>query len=115
GIGHAVAVKAGGLGWSVAINYREDSNAAETTLRKVRSAGGRGIIVQGDVSVEADVMRMFATTAEAFSAIDGVVVNAGIVAPASKLADMSVDRIRRTLDVNVLGGYLCAREAARYL
>jgi NAD(P)-dependent dehydrogenase (short-subunit alcohol dehydrogenase family) len=42
-------------------------------------------------------------------------VNAGIVAPSSPLADMTVDRLRRMFDVNILGAYLCAREGARRL
>jgi NAD(P)-dependent dehydrogenase (short-subunit alcohol dehydrogenase family) len=45
--------------------------------------------------------------------VSGVVVNAGIVGPSSKVADMSVERMRRIFDVNVLGAFLTVREAAR--
>jgi NAD(P)-dependent dehydrogenase (short-subunit alcohol dehydrogenase family) len=81
----------------------------------VREAGGQAIIIQGDVSVEADVTAMFEATRRHFGGLDGVVVNAGIAAPAAMLADVGIERLRRIFDVNVLGAYLCARQAARLL
>jgi len=78
-----------------------------------RAAGGAAALLPGDVANEADVAAMFDGMAEAFGAVDGVVVNAGIVAPGSQLADMDAARIRRVFEVNTIGAYLCAREAAR--
>lgn len=115
GIGRSAAILAGARGWSVAVNYIGNAEAAEETAEAVRTAGGRAAVIRGDVSLEADVIGMFDAGESAFGAIDGVVINAGIVAPASKLADMSVERMKRVFDVNVLGAYLCAREAARRL
>ncbi|MEP9377214.1 SDR family oxidoreductase [Aquabacter sp. CN5-332] len=115
GIGRATALKAARLGWSVAVNYVRDADAAAEVVREAERAGVKAVAIQGDVAVEADVIRMFAQATEALGPLDGVVVNAGIVAPASKLQDMSVERLRRMFEVNVLGAYLCAREAARHL
>ncbi|HTN95356.1 MAG TPA: SDR family oxidoreductase, partial [Nordella sp.] len=78
-------------------------------------AGGKVVLVQGDVSAEADVIAMFDATERAFGPASGVVINAGIVAPALPLAEMSIDRLKRIFAVNVLGAYLCARECARRL
>ena len=115
GIGRATALLAGQRGWSVAVNYVADRIAAEATAAAVVAAGGKAVTVKGDVSSEADVISMF-EQAEALGRLDGVVVNAGIVAaPPQPLADMSVERLRKVFDVNVLGAYLCAREAARRL
>jgi NAD(P)-dependent dehydrogenase (short-subunit alcohol dehydrogenase family) len=115
GIGRAAALLAGARGWSVAINYASNRQAAEETAAAVRGAGGRAAIMQGDVASEADVIAMFEAAERDLGPLDGVVVNAGIVAPGMKLAEMSTDRMRRVFEVNVLGAYLCAREAARRL
>ena len=115
GIGRETALLCGKRGWSVAINYVGNEQAAEDTAEKVRRAGGRTITVKGDVAVEADVIAMFETTERALGRLSDVVINAGILAPALPLADMSVARLRRVFDVNVLGAYLCARECARRL
>lgn len=114
GIGRATALLAGQRGWSVAVNYAVDRGAAEAVVASVIGGGGKAVAVQGDVSNEADVLSIFDRAAE-LGPLDGVVVNAGIVAPSLPLADIGVDRLRRVFDVNILGAYLCAREAARRL
>lgn len=115
GIGRATALKCARKGWSVALNYRADRSAAEEAAREVRAAGGRAIILQGDVASEADVISMFGEAASRLGRLDGVVINAGIVAPSLPLADMDSGRLKRMFDVNVYGAYLCARESARRL
>ena len=113
GIGRAAAVLCAARGWSIGVNYATNRSAADETVARVEAAGGRAIAIQGDVCEEADVIAMFDATARAFGPIDGFVNNAGIVAPGSALADMDVARMKRVFDTNVLGAYLCAREAAR--
>jgi NAD(P)-dependent dehydrogenase (short-subunit alcohol dehydrogenase family) len=115
GIGREAAILCGERGWSVGINYVGNRAAAEETADAVRKAGGKAVLAQGDVASEKDVVAMFEATERAFGKLSGVVVNAGIVAPASPLADMSLERMKRIFEVNVLGAYLCARECARRL
>jgi NAD(P)-dependent dehydrogenase (short-subunit alcohol dehydrogenase family) len=113
GIGSAVARQAGARGWSVVVNFAGNEAAARDTVAAVEKAGGRAIAVKGDVASEPDVIALFDAAAAAFGAIDGVVNNAGIVAPAAPVADMSLARWRRLVDVNVLGAWLVAREGVR--
>lgn len=113
GIGRAAAKLAGARGWSVAVNYAGNREAAEETARLVEQAGGKAVVIQGDVSVESETIAMFDQAENAFGPLDGVVINAGILSLQSKLADMDVERMKRVFDVNVLGAYLTARECAR--
>jgi NAD(P)-dependent dehydrogenase (short-subunit alcohol dehydrogenase family) len=113
GIGRATARLLGARGWSVGVNYASNENAAQETAAEVVRAGGHAHVIKGDVASEADVIAMFDAVVEAFGRIDALVNNAGIVAPGMPLADMDVARLQRMFDVNVLGAYLCAREAAR--
>lgn len=113
GIGRSTAILCGARGWNIGVNYATDAKAADETVAAVAEAGGSAIAVAGDVREEADVAAMFDATIAAFGALDGVVNNAGIVAPGSPLADMDAARIRRIVDVNVMGALFVAREAAR--
>jgi len=115
GIGRATAIAAGERGWSILVNYREAAEAAEETATAVRRAGGRALPWRADVTSESEVAGMFDAASAELGSVTAVVVNAGVVAPASTLADMGLDRLRRIFEVNVLGSYLCAREAARRL
>jgi NAD(P)-dependent dehydrogenase (short-subunit alcohol dehydrogenase family) len=115
GIGRATALKCARKGWSVALTYINNQSAAEETGREVRAAGGHAIMLRGDVAVEADVIAMFGEAESRLGRLDGVVINAGIVAPSMPLADMDSARLRRMFEVNVYGAYLCARESARRL
>ncbi|SEC85229.1 NAD(P)-dependent dehydrogenase, short-chain alcohol dehydrogenase family [Burkholderia sp. WP9] len=113
GIGRATARLLGARGWSVGVNYAQNLAAAQDTAADVERAGGRALTIAGDVANEADVLAMFDTLEQKLGRLDALINNAGIVAPSSQLADMDLARLKRMFDVNVLGAYLCAREAAR--
>jgi NAD(P)-dependent dehydrogenase (short-subunit alcohol dehydrogenase family) len=113
GIGRACALLAGRNGWAVGVNYREDAKAADAVVEAIAKSGGRAIALKGDIAVETDVLGMFDATTKALGPLTAVIANAGVVAPTAKLAEMSVERMRRVFEVNVLGAYLTAREATR--
>jgi len=113
GIGRATARLLGARGYSVGINFVRDEGAAQEAVAEVQRAGGRAHAIRGNVADEKDVVAMFDTVESAFGPIGALVNNAGIVAPSLPLADISAQRLRQVFDVNILGAYLCAREAAR--
>ena len=113
GIGRACALLAANDGWSVGVNYREDGKSADAVVETIAKRGGRAVALKGDVAVEGDAVGMFDAATNALGPIGAVIVNAGVVAPTARLADMAADRMRRVFEVNVLGAFLTAREAAR--
>lgn len=113
GIGRAACLIAAQRGWSLGISYLKDDKAARSTVSEAERLGGKAVALAGDVSRESDVVAMFEAATSALGPLDGVVVNAGIIAPTASLVDMTAERMRRVFEVNVLGAYLCAREAAR--
>lgn len=115
GIGRATALQAARAGWFVGINYRADQGMAAKTVSDIEAIGGRALAVQGDVTSEMDVQRNFAEISEHFGRLDAVIINAGIVGPSMPLVEMTADRIRNMINVNLLGAIFYAREAARYL
>jgi NAD(P)-dependent dehydrogenase (short-subunit alcohol dehydrogenase family) len=115
GIGRATALLCARRGWSVALNYMRDSGAAQEAAREATAAGGNAVTLRGDVAAEDDVISMFGEAESKLGRLDGVVINAGIVAPSLPLVDMDSARLKRMFDVNIYGAYLCARESARRL
>lgn len=113
GIGRATAILAARRGWSVAVNYLSDEEAALRTVAAVEAHGRESVALRGDVSDEADVSGLFDAAEARLGPLDALVVNAGMVGPTATLAEMEADRLRRTLDVNLYGALLCAREGAR--
>jgi NAD(P)-dependent dehydrogenase (short-subunit alcohol dehydrogenase family) len=113
GIGRATAISLAAVGWDIGVNYARDAAAANETATYVQRAGARTCLIQADVADESAVIAMFEAVESAFGRIDALVNNAGIVAPSAPLVDMEGARLKRMFDVNVLGAFLCAREAAR--
>jgi NAD(P)-dependent dehydrogenase (short-subunit alcohol dehydrogenase family) len=113
GIGAATALLAAQRGYAVAVNYLKNSEAAECVVEKIAKGGGKALAVAADVSVEEDVVAMFAETDRMLGRVTGLVNNAGIVDLRSRVEDMSAERIERMLAINVTGSFLCAREAVK--
>lgn len=112
GIGAATALELARAGAAVAINYHSDEEGGSRTLADVEQAGGRGIVVQADVSDEDAVRRLFDETETAFGPADIAVSNAGRQKD-SAFAEMTLDDWNKVIATNLTGGFLVAREAVR--
>lgn len=113
GIGAATALGAAQAGYAVAVNYTRNSLAADEVVRRIRQSGGTAIAVQADVADEAQVVAMFNKVDAKLGRLSALVNNAGVVDHACRVADMTLPRLRRMFDTNVLGSLVCAREAVR--
>ena len=113
GIGAAVAKLAAARGYAVCISYLENRAAADATLNEIARAGGRAIAIAADVSVEADVQRLFRELDHELGPVSALVNNAGILERQMRLDAMDAARLSRVFAVNVIGSFLCAREALR--
>ena len=113
GIGAATAVLAARQGWNVVLSYQYAHEAAQAVVAQVQALGGQALAVQADVGDEAQVLALFAAADVRFGRLDALVNNAGVVDRAQKLADMSVQRLKRMFRINTIGALVCAREAVR--
>jgi NAD(P)-dependent dehydrogenase (short-subunit alcohol dehydrogenase family) len=113
GIGAATARLAAARGWRVGINYHRNKDAARTLAQEVESAGGSALILGANVAEEQEVLRMYETLDRLWGRLDGLVNNAGILEQQMRLESMSMERWERVLRTNIIGSFLCAREAVR--
>lgn len=113
GIGAAAALLAAEQGYKVAVNYVRNSDAADQVVARIKEAGGEAFAVPGDVASEADVMRIFETVDRTYGPLTALVNNAGILEQHTRVADMDAARLNRVFATNVIGSFICAREAVR--
>ncbi|QSI33785.1 SDR family oxidoreductase [Variovorax sp. RKNM96] len=113
GIGAATALLAAQRGYAVAVNYASNSLAADEVVRTIRDGGGTAIAVQADVGNEAQVMSMFEKIDAKLGRLTALVNNAGVVDVQARVDEMSVARLERMFRINVIGSFVCAREAVR--
>jgi len=112
GIGAETAIAAAEQGYDVAIGYNTDREGAEKTAEGVRALGQKAVLAQGDVANPEDVQRMFDTVDAEFDELGALVNNAGIVDQPTRVENMSHARLRRMFEVNTIGPFLCAKQAA---
>ena len=111
GIGAATALGAAKRGYRVALSYLGNVAAANEIVQKIQQTGGEAIAIQADVGIEADVLRLFKTVDEKMGTLHVLINNAGMLEKQMRLDQMDVGRWQRVLNANVMGSFLCAREA----
>jgi NAD(P)-dependent dehydrogenase (short-subunit alcohol dehydrogenase family) len=113
GIGAATARLAAAEGYDVVVNFARDEAAATDVVSECRASGARAIAHRSDVADETQVSGLFERTIDEFGRVDVLVNNAGILHRQMRFEEMTVQRWRELFEVNVIGAFLCAREAVR--
>jgi NAD(P)-dependent dehydrogenase (short-subunit alcohol dehydrogenase family) len=112
GIGAATSRLASKRGYAVCVNYRVNREAADAVVADIRSNGGTAVAVGADVSVENEVVSLFDTCDRLLGPPAALVNNAGILETQMRVEMMDAARLQRILATNVVGAFLCARDAS---
>ena len=112
GIGRATALLLALEGFPVAIGFRDNTQAADTTVNQVRALGAYAEAFRVDTGNPEDIEALFKNIDHRMPPLKAVVNSAagGLV---SKVADLEVESVERLIAVNVAGVILCCREAVR--
>lgn len=113
GIGAATALLCARRGYRVAVNFQTNARSAQEVVTQIRAGGGEAVAIQADVADERQVMDMFMRVDRELGPLSALVNNAGIVDMAARVDGMDLVRLRRMFDTNILGSFVCAREAVR--
>ena len=113
GIGRATAILLAREGYTVAVNYHQNVQAADEVVNLIKASGGKAFTVQADVGDEAQVEAMFARLDQQQEPLTALVNNAGILFTQSRVEALRAERINRVLKTNVTGYFLCCREAVK--
>lgn len=113
GLGAAIVRAFGSAGARVAINYIAAPESAKSLAEDLRKDGADAIAVEADVSSPEAVAEMFAAVDKAWGGIDVLINNAGIDGERSPSWEIEVDAWRKVVDINLVGAFLCAREALK--
>ncbi|WP_399088244.1 SDR family oxidoreductase [Streptomyces sp. BBFR2] len=116
GIGAAIARRLAEDGAHVAVTYVNNADAAQDVVRAVGKSGGTGLAVRADFTDAAQVGRAVDEVAAHFGQLDVLVNNAGFMdVSGTPVAEIPLDVVDRTLDVNVRAAFVAAQHAARHL
>lgn len=113
GIGAATAHLAAEQGYAICVNYHRNQEAAHSIVHSIQQRGGHAIAVAADIASEADVMRLFQTVDAQLGNVTALVNNAGILEQQMRVETIDADRLSRVFATNVIGSFLCAREAIK--
>jgi 3-oxoacyl-[acyl-carrier protein] reductase len=114
GIGAAIAKALAAEGAAVVVNYSSSKEGADKVVQEITAKGGKAIAVQGDVSKQADITRLFAETKKAYGKLNILVNNAGVYEFAP-LEGTTEELFHRTYNLNVLGLLLATKEAVKLI
>lgn len=115
GIGKATIIEFASKGYNVVIDYVHSNKEAEELKEYIiNNYGVSALAIKADVSNEEEVKNMVSKIISEFGHIDVLVNNAGIVYDRD-FEEITVEEFKKTLEVNVLGAFITAREVSKYM
>jgi 3-oxoacyl-[acyl-carrier protein] reductase len=114
GIGAEIAKALAAEGASVVVNYSSSRDGAERVVKEITANGEKAIAVQGDVSKQADITRLFNETKKAYGKLNILVNNAGTYEFAP-LENVTEELFHKQFNLNVLGLLLTTKEAVKLI
>jgi len=117
GVGRATAVRLASKGCNVVVNCRRTVKEAEETAEMCRGAGAEAIVVQADVSGDAECRRLVSSCVERFGQLNILVNNAGMTrfVRFDDLEGLTPEMWKEIFETNVYGSFYCARAAVPHL
>ena len=115
GIGRAISIGLARCGAAVVVNYRRSQQEAEETVHAIEDAGGTAVMLQADVTDEAQVDGLMTTTMETFDSLDILVANAGGPVVDAMTDELTEEQWDAGLAANCKSVFLCVKHAAKYL
>ena len=110
-IGRAVSMKLAKDGAKVCLNYFDNPEDAEFTVAAIKADGDEAIAVQGDMTKEEDVKRLFTEAGKAFGGIVDILVNVvGGIVGRKTITEQDQAWYDFLMDVNMRSTWLCTRE-----
>jgi NAD(P)-dependent dehydrogenase (short-subunit alcohol dehydrogenase family) len=113
GIGAATARLAARRGYAVCVNYLSRRDAADEVVGAIEADGGRAFAVAADISRESEVERLFEACDRTLGRVTALVNNAGVLERQTQVESIDAARLNRVFATNVIGAFICAREAVR--
>ncbi len=112
GIGASIAKHLGADGASVVVNYASSKEGADKVVNEIVGKGGKAVAIQGDVSKQADIDKLFAEAKKAYKKVDILVNNAGVY-EFGPLEAVTEAQFHKIFNLNVLGVLLTTQAAAK--
>lgn len=113
GIGAATAYLAAQQGYAVCVNYLQNRSSAQSVVDSIQQLGGQAIAVPADIASETEVIDLFNTVDDQLGTVTALVNNAGILEQQMRVENMDTARLHRIFATNIIGSFLCTREAIR--
>ncbi len=113
GIGAAIARLAAAGGYAVCVNYLNNREAAAAVVGSITGTGGTATAFRANIAVEHEVLLLFEHVDSSLGRVSALVNNAGTLEKQRRVEDMDSERLARTFSTNVVGAFVCSREAVR--